>query len=194
MDQYNNEFYEKYKAYITEDGVRQRHDCIFGMVCHQFKFDDVLDLGCGRQTEFLIYTSPKQYIGIDLAAAAPNIVGDYRKDLNLINNTINKYNLTSIVSLFSIEMTAPAEENYLFYHKLFENPKIKYILSSGGYYSKNKTQAIIEETGILTSYQTIEPIEDALNDTFDEIRFTFSCPSKLFGEDVIEVWKLMERN
>jgi hypothetical protein len=36
-------------------------------------------------------------------------------------------------------------------------------------------------------------VEDARSEVFDEFRITAPCPSLLFGNDVIEVWRFLTR-
>jgi hypothetical protein len=64
---------------------------------------------------------------------------------------------------------------------------------SGFYYWNSKDKNPIGETGGIQSYQTLEPVETVLSPNFHETRITLPAPSEMFGSDVIEVWKLLER-
>lgn len=195
---YDNNFYEQYKEYLKEPIVRKNHDWIFSLL--NTLFYNVVDLGCGTK-EFKKYSWLKgaipnysKYIGIDLESPYADVKADYRtlklKDLDLSPFP----EITTFVSLFSTELTADYKTNYLFYQKLFEeNPTIKFGLVSGFYYSDKKDIQPVREAGDIVSYQTLEPLEDAINNVFSEKRIILATPSQFFGPNVIEVWKLFER-
>ena len=193
---YDKDFYNAYKAYLSEFTVREAHDYIFRITSLNPHFRNVVDFGCGMFNEFFEFAKSDKYLGIDIniSESAPNkilIETDYRKINNL---EITKHSPTAFVSLFSSEITASKEENYAFYEKVFkEIPSIKFGLVSGFYYVSKKGQNPIGEPGGLLSYQTLEVNEDVHSDVFTETRIILPVPSKLFGEDVFEVWKFFKR-
>jgi len=198
---YDEKFYNAYKAYLEEPAVRKAHDLIFEIASLDPSFKDVVDFGCGAFNEFFVHALPSVYIGIDANAITPFpadpikklIAADYRKVENLAE-LINPHLPAAFVSLFSTEITAPVSENYKLYEKVFKQlPTIKSGLVSGFYYANRKNQNPVEETGGLMSYQTLENIEDVKSGVFEEGRIVLYAPSKMFGDDVFEVWKLFER-
>jgi len=195
---YDQDFYNAYKAYLNESAVRLAHDSIFKIASLNPDFRNVVDFGCGMFNEFYEFAKPDKYLGIDLntSESKPNkllLQIDYRKikDLGL---QAGNHSPTAFVSLFSSEITAPTNENYEFYERVFrEIPSIKFGLVSGFYYVSKKDQNPIGEPGGLMSYQTLEAIEDVSSDVFTETRIILPVPSKMFGKDVFEVWKFFER-
>lgn len=195
---YDKGFYDKYKDYLNESAVRQAHTRIFKIASLNPDFRNVVDFGCGMFNEFYEFANPDTYLGIDvnISDSKPNKVlvqTDYRKirDLALY---VGAHSPTAFVSLFSTENTAPTEENYEFYKKVFkECPSINSGLVSGFYYVSKRHQNPIGETGGIESYQTLEGIEEVSSDLFSEMRVILPVPSKMFGPDVFEVWKFFER-
>lgn len=207
MSGYDGDFYEDYKRYLCESGVRQAHWFPLSIAKQESAFRNVVDLGCGLR-EFQSYAEPLQYIGIDNAIipadGRPNyIAADYRHDATI--EEIKDYcakdegRLTpsAFVSLFSSEITACAEVNYALYRRLFDRvSSIRRALVSGFYYDYRVGETIVEEVPGFFSYQTIEPLEASLeraHGRFTEKRVVIPCPSKMFGEGVIEVWKFFEK-
>jgi hypothetical protein len=200
---HDSNFYKVYAEYLKEPRVRKVHDRVLFLANYlDYSFKRVIDLGCGQGNEFRHHcwvgsNDDGLYVGIDhnvelsIGSHVKTLPADYRK-IDTISSFIEKYELTSAVSLFSIECTASCAENYAFYEQLFRNTKIKSMLSSGFYYSHAKNQETIIENGNIL-YQTIENIESVVSSVFGETRIIVLCPSKLFGEDVIEVWKILER-
>jgi hypothetical protein len=195
---YDETFYETYKSYLLEPTVRKAHDWMFHVALIEPRFNDVLDLGCGAFNEFLVYAKPENYIGIDIGAssAATNgriIRGDYR-DVETLTALVRPNTPTAFVSLFSTEITAPFKENYALYENIFKSiPSIKAGLVSGFYYVSKKEQNPIGETGGIQSYQTLECIEEAHSTLFEERRMILPVPSRMFGQDVFEIWKFFEK-
>jgi hypothetical protein len=203
----DSDFYLKYANYLVEPRVRIVHDQMFSLLTSNHVFDRVLDLGCGKSNEYFYHRKPIFYVGIDLnpllltwdlePGTDPNrikgysIRGDYRKIQDKIKSTIEIHRLTAIVSLFSVENTAPPDVNDAFYQELFEQTSISSILTSGFYYRGNETDLTIEEDGVL-AYQTPSAMSPE-NSIFSEIRSLVACPSKMFGEKPIEVWRLLTR-
>ncbi len=196
---YDNDFYNAYKSYLAEKTVRRAHDRVFEIAMLDANMQSVVDFGCGMFNEFYVYARPKTYIGVDINVETSLkgnkrlVKADYRSCESL-NKLVTPDSPTSFTSLFSTEITAPAKQNYKFYEMVFEHiPSIQSGLVSGFYYVSKKGKNPIGEAGGLTSYQTLEEIESVRSDVFDESRIVMHVPSKMFGQDVYEVWKLFAR-
>ncbi len=195
---YDQNFYQAYKSYLIESTVRKAHDWIFRIASENSDFKNVIDFGCGEFNEFLVYGKPEKYIGIDINGSSQNterkvIPADYRNTTNLAK-LIQPNAPTAFVSLFSTEITAPFKDNYSFYERVFrEIPTIHSGLVSGFYYVSKKGYNPIGETGGIKSYQTLENIEEVHSDIFEEKRIILPVPSKMFGQDVFEIWKFFEK-
>ena len=193
---YDPDFYNAYKAYLNESTVRKAHGFVFKLALTNPDFQNVLDFGCGMFNEFFVHANPQRYIGIDVNVPTESgekrlIQADYR---NMPLTDLTCHSPTAFVSLFSTEITAPADENYTFYEKIFrELPTVNSGLVGGFYYVSKKHQNPIKETGGVVSYQTLDNIEDVRSDVFDEKRLTLAVPNQMFGQDVYEVWKFLER-
>jgi hypothetical protein len=188
---YNEDFYDNYKDYLKEPTVRKVHDRMLNLFVKLFPLDEelnVIDFGCGL-CEYHQFGAYDNYIGIDQIKLAPHVVqGDYIK-IGKIN--IGNFEPSAFVSLFSIECCL--KEKYEFYRKIFrENENIQAGLLSGFYYEERKDSEIVVETGGIKSYQTIEKQE--IWPEFIEMRVYERVPSKMFGHDVVEVWKFLLRN
>lgn len=194
---YDDAFYQAYTAYLNEPTVREAHDWIFSIPEINPYFDNVVDLGCGRSLEFWNYADPAFYTGIDQNGLADDHVWreDYRTfDYSKLCRPTWPVNPTAFVSLFSSEITAPFEENYDLYNRIFaECPSIQAGLVSGFFYEGYIAINPIPETGGIISFQTLEPIHVPKRDGYTERRITLHVPSKMFGPDVWEVWKLFYR-
>jgi len=98
------------------------------------------------------------------------------------------------VSLFSTEITAPHRKNQRLYEVLFANlPEMRFGLVSGFYYWNKRHLNPVKEAGDVVSFQTLDPPEAMASEWYSEQRFTVACPSKMFGPDVYEVWRVLER-
>jgi hypothetical protein len=200
---YNKSFYERYADYLKEKSVREAHDWIFSLFTYKWKdgerypFGDYIDLGCGKCNEFFHYYRHGYYMGVDLNADENNrkIImrrGDYR-DKKFLKSVMDE-NHGAFVSLFSSEITAPYEENYKLYNWIFKTfPNIRAGLVSGFYYEKRKHSVRIRETGDIISFQSIENYSDCKRIGYTEKRIYLPVPSKMFGPDVVEVWKIFDR-
>jgi hypothetical protein len=193
---YNDDFYRAYEQYLSEPAVRAAHDWIFALARAYPAFDSVVDLGCGQFNEFFVHAKPASYLGIDTTAEPGAngrrvVTGDYRN--TPLPALIGDFKPTALVSLFSSEITAPAEENYKLYERIFRELPIQAALVSGFFYANSMNVNPIGETGGILSYQTLESPESVKNDLFTEKRIILPVPSKMFGQDVYEVWKLLER-
>ncbi len=82
---------------------------------------------------------------------------------------------------------------YNFYRRIFRELPIQLALVSGFYYENRIKEEQVKETGEIVSYQSIEDQREFMCPEFIEFRTHLPVPSKMFGEDVIEVWKLLVR-
>lgn len=194
---YDQDFYKIYADYLVEPRVRTVHDRILTTVCAATAFRRIADLGCGQGHEFFKYGRPDFYVGIDYNAIHTDqenfktVAADYR-DAAAIGTLTNRFNLKAIVSLFSIECTAARDKNQAYYKSLFKQTGADAILAAGFHYQHAYGQETVGEAGGLISYQTFADIPDA-SSVFQETRIAVACPSTLFGEDVTEIWRLMQR-
>src|SRR5277367_1775434 len=101
---YDGDFYGAYQEYLSEPTVRAAHDWVFQVTRLNPAFDSVIDLGCGRFNEFLVYAKPKAYLGVDLNVDDTGsgdirvLRGDYRK--TPLPAIIGNFKPTALVSLF----------------------------------------------------------------------------------------------
>jgi SAM-dependent methyltransferase len=190
---YDAEFYKAYQAYLEETTVRRNHERAFDLLSWvvPHRYQSVLDLGCGTG-EYERRMKPLRYFGVDADKDAPaaDAVCDYTVTLPIL-----PFEPTVFVSLFSTEACLPSYDAYDLYDKLFEvYPTIDGALVSGFYYEdKVEHEKVTEANGKLVSYQTTAPLHDGRSELFHEVHLTMRTPSKLFGDKVIEVWKLLER-
>jgi len=192
---YNSEFYAAYTDYLEEPAVREAHDWIFRITASTVPaLSNVVDFGCGQFNEYYHHARPKKYLGIDvnvepLQQSKQRLVqADYRTaDLKSI---LGRRRPTGFVSLFSCENTAPVEENYRFYKRLFDDFGFQAGLVSGFFYSGCRDTNPIGEAGGIQSYQMVENIEDVRCQKFVERRIILPVPSQLFGPNVYEGWKI----
>jgi hypothetical protein len=203
---YDPDFYARYEAYVTEPRVRLKHDK-FLRVWNTIRvgpadlrtLGSVIDLGCGRAMEYQRFHPGAHYTGFDQNAVEMDVPrrrvvqADYR-DPEFLNR---KFDLppTHFVSLFSAEITAPAHTNKALYERLFTRiPTIQAGLVSGFYYTDARIdQNPVREAGGLVSWQTLNHLEQDRSEVYDEVRLTAAVPSDLFGEDVIEIWRVFTR-
>lgn len=195
---YDKEFFRLYADYVQESTVRESHDyafAVFSRLAGQ-RHRRIIDLGCGLG-EFARYGGLRcgdRYLGIDRHNAAkpnPLQIDDYT-DPNFVSRL--PFAPTDAVSLFSIEACLPAAERYRLYEGLFERlPKLRLMMTAGFYYLSKSGQETVGETGGIVSYQTVEPLGAFVSSRFDEMRLEQHTPSAMFGDDVIEVWKYLER-
>lgn len=192
----NKLFWDKYKNYIKE--CYPRHFKVTQMLrstSYATVGQRILDLGSGACKESKSLFWPSRYFGVDanVDPKEEGILCDYRKDFDRILKEI-PFSPQCFTSIFSSELTAPQEENYSLYERLFRTfSSIKWGIVSGFYYGSKRNEKVVKETGGLESYQSILDLSEIKSSLFREIRIQIPGPSKMFGDDVIEVWKLLER-
>ena len=192
---YDKKFYRMYRDYLNEKMVRRNHDLIFDYF-RRFSLPGtiyVMDLGCGLG-EYHLHGGYTDYAGIDL-----NDVGKVRNFIQADYHSLACVNRlpfrpTAFVSLFSIEPFHTVEAKYAFYERIFsEVPSVEYGLASGFFYEKRRGRKTVKEKGKVVSYQTIEDPSRFISDKFSEFRLHIKTPSKMFGKDVVDVWKIFIR-
>lgn len=190
----NDEFYKQYAEYLAEPDVRKVHDYVIGILGFSKDFDFVLDLGCGLR-EFQDSALPYYYRGVDLHSPEADIIVDYKSEK--LFEKIEDFKPTVIVSLFSIELSDFNPVVWKFYNYLFEKiPSVRKALVSGIYYRDRHDHSYVVENDGSTVFQTISKLgehekrEDIIKEA---LRLTIPCPSKMFGPNPIEVWRLLER-
>jgi hypothetical protein len=192
---YNDNFYIEYKKYLREPDVRAAHGKMFRLfdliLLNGISKTKIVDLGCGV-CEFTHheFRNKNNYFGIDknnFDNREDVIIGDYL-NLNLLDETPFKPDV--FISLFSTENMMPAQEKYKFYEELFKKvPTLEFGMVAGFFYKSHKTDYVVQETGEIVSYQSIEAQKDYDSSIFWEIRTHIDVPSKMWGPDVVEVWK-----
>lgn len=192
---YDENFYRLYNDYLQETTVRNSHDLIFrdfGRFTHPTRLD-VVDLGCGLG-EYRLFGQHAGYVGLDLNATEqiPIFLRRDYHDLSFVK--LLPFIPSVFVSLFSIECCHDAFTKYELYNRLFrEIPSLQYGLASGFFYESRRSLETVEETGGIASYQTIEDPATFMSPVFTELRTHLRTPSKMFGQDVVEVWKIFAR-
>lgn len=192
---YDKGFYRKYKVYLQEASVRASHDLVFEyfrrFVCPAELL--VADLGCGLG-EYACYGHYTDYAGIDLnhVGRVRNFVRGNYHDLSWVSRL--PFVPTAFVSSFSIECFHSTRDKYALYERIFaEVPSIRFGLAGGFFYESRRDLEKVSEAGKNVSYQTIEDPGLQISEAFSEFRIHMRTPSKMFGEDVIEVWKILCR-
>ncbi|OGF61698.1 hypothetical protein A2662_02290 [Candidatus Giovannonibacteria bacterium RIFCSPHIGHO2_01_FULL_45_33] len=184
-----------YRAYLQEKTVRRNHNKVFE--CFR-KFTGltplfVADLGCGLG-EYSLYGHYNEYAGVDMNNAG-QIQNFVRADYNNLDFVRALHFMPTVfVSLFSIECCLSADDKYALYKKIFCGiPWIQHALVGGFFYESKRDLEMVGETGGIVSYQTIEDPSKYISEVFSECRIHMRTPSKMFGDDVIEVWKILSR-
>lgn len=206
---YDGDFYVRYAQYLLEDRVRDKHDVFLDMWGTLSDGELVVDLGCGASQEYRHHGPGYWYVGYDVNAEPEEEIfdrkpmrrvmrADYRS-LGFVDvlNELKTPRLPAseaFVSLFSSECTADAATNQELYERLFlQVPTLQRGLVAGFYYMGRRDQNPLEETGGITSWQTVASIEESRSDVYDEVRMVSAVPSTMFGEDVVEVWRILTR-
>jgi len=160
-------------------------------------FNNVVDFGCGSSTEYARFYKPDGYIGFDLTGNPQFDESVHREQANYrswdeIGKWFDKGGTTGVISLFSAELFASAEENTQLYETIFANTRdIGAILTGGIHYQDKMEQEWVAEEGGIRSRQTFSTIKpEEESEAFHEFRFTLPNPSRMFG-DCIEVFRLL---
>lgn len=193
---YNKDFYAMYMRYLKESVVRENHDAMFRLFASLICSENprVIDLGCGLG-EYVSYDEVHaKYFGVDLNATGIDgnfLQADYTK---LDFGDMLPFTPNAFISLFSIELFNSAEARYTLYKRVFSQfPSVNFGLVAGFFYESKRDLEVVEETGGITSHQTIEDPSLFISDVFTELRICLKVPSVMFGDDVIEVWKILVR-
>ena len=104
---------------------------------------------------------------------------------------LRSYGPATVISLFSIEPTGTPAQNHRLYRQIFRHlPSVAQILSAGFYYQRqwDELEPVLESGGLL-SHQ----LNGAVPFLPGETRIQVAAPSKLFGRDVVEVWRYLIR-
>lgn len=205
-DPYQDEkFWDQYGAYLVES--RERHK---GAISTLLRYQggestdtvapSVIDFGCGQYASAAsLMPHPHTYLGIDkhkpgmrhtAMCEVSFVEGDY---LERVKQTIVP---TCFTSLFSAECTSYQDHNRKFYNWIFEAyPTLNYGIVSGFYYLSRWRDELVNETGNITSCQSTGPLTDFTDSSllYTETKLEIPAPSKMFGPNVVEVWKLLER-
>ncbi len=198
---YDKKFFESYRRYLAEESVRQSHDLVFRNFARFVKEHQnnsemlwVVDLGCGL-CEYDVYDRCHWgYVGIDREprTRATNVLKADYTAFEFMDRL--PFEANAFTSLFSIECCYPPARRYELYHQIFKKiPSIRFGLSGGFYYESRRHQQTVREAGGNISHQTIENPTQWVSRYFSEERFKIHTPSKMFGPDVVEIWKFFAR-
>ncbi|MBI2121623.1 MAG: class I SAM-dependent methyltransferase [Candidatus Sungbacteria bacterium] len=197
---YDEKFFEAYREYLKEPIVRKNHDHVFRIFAYLMltEIPHVMDLGCGIGEYAMYDPYHMKYVGIDLhnpEGIKPFIQTDYTA-LDFMGKTPFRPN--AFISLFSTELFLSDRAKYAFYERIFrELLHIRFGMVSGFFYESRRRQKILKELEgtdkEVTSRQTIEHPSRYISDHFTEMRIHMHTPSQMFGQDVVEVWKIFVR-
>lgn len=196
---YDEKFFKAYREYLKESVVRRNHAEMFRLFARLISpgAPCVIDLGCGSGEYHRYDARHIYYCGVDNSNAgrisdSHFIQADYMT-LDFKNHI--QFTPNSFISLFSIECCQPEVKNkYDLYERIFkEFTDIRTGLVSGFFYESKRNEPRVEEAGEIMSYQTIEDPSLWISDTFTEMRIHLHTPSQMFGQDVVEVWKIFIR-
>ena len=201
MSDYTHDFYTQYATYLVEPRVREVHDFALRALAGGPAFQgNVLDLGCGLREFNAYHEWHSGYVGVDELSQRADIRFNYRSRPELSCLVGGDFKPSAAVSLFSSEVTASACVNWTFYNHLFiDFPSLQSMLVSGFYYRDGRERMEkVQEAGGVESYQTIQPIECFINEQSKALieetaRLVLPCPSEMFGQYPVEVWRLLER-
>lgn len=184
-------FWDSYGEFLEES--KERHIDVISTLLPLNNNQSIVDLGCGQYASAADLIPHNDYMGIDQFNPGKRSSKD---SFNFIQANYRNFQLKSsfdgFVSLFSAEVTAPEQENRSMYHQIFKNTNASWGLVSGFYYRSKMDQEVVEETGGIKSYQTL-PWLPPFSTAYSTKQICVSAPSKMFGPDVVEVWRLMTR-
>lgn len=188
----DDKFWDLYGEFLKES--EQRHvEAVSSLLPIKYN-NSIIDLGCGQYASASKLIPYDDYMGIDISK--PGVRSDLDRSYFVQGNyrTLDiKAAFDGFVSLFSSEITANEKDNTAFYHKIFQNTKASWGLVSGFYYRGKEDSIIIKETGSIKSYQTF-PWLPSKTPLYSIKQYCVNAPSKMFGQDVVEVWRLMVKN
>lgn len=223
MSYAGDDFWVAYGDYLKESRPRHEAaiDALDVFAVPSLFSRRVLDLGCGQHCSANKLFEADRYLGVDAHPPAEDkplrstlrmvnprpafLQADYRTELGtvidaVLNPPTDSWQLDPLMpelvtSLFSVEITDISDNNYALYQRIFrELPTVRFLVASGFYYTDKWTQTAVEEPGGLTSFQSIDLLlPEPEDEDFQEYRVYLSAPSKLFGPNVVEVWKLLVR-
>lgn len=190
---YDQDFFQRYENYLQEKWVRETHDIMFRTFRKLFPVQNVIEFGCGQCCEFRRFGKTDSWFGFDLEPPkdAVTYACDYTKLTKLDILKLVPFSADGFVSIFSTECCLSRTEKYAFYRRLFREHDFKAGLVSGFYYENKVKEEQVGETGGISSYQTVEDQRDFMCDEFIEWRLCVRMPSEMFGDDVVEVWKIL---
>lgn len=196
---YNKAFFDAYRAYLQEPVVRRNHNLVFKMFADKAAEQSerlwVVDLGCGLCEYHNYSTYHAAYVGVDKRDSGE--CGYFVRSNYATMGFKDKlpFRPNAFISSFSIECCNPPKKKYALYERIFrEIPSIRFGLAGGFFYKRWKDKKkVVEAGGKVVSWQTIEDQKDHVSDLFSEHRFRINTPSKMFGDDVVEIWKFFER-
>ncbi len=205
---YDMAFYDWYMEVLERPEVRNVHDKMFKMFS-KFGGELTLDLGCAT-AEYARYDPYHTfYAGFDLCEKVAKYIDwpnyffqkDFVKDLDsiLAFNFERNWRADSFVSLFATELHLDAYHKYELYKSIFrKQPSIQCGMVAGLYYvNRYENEQISEDlgnAGKFTIHQTVEPQNAWICKEFTEYRSYHKVPSGMLGDNVVEVWKIFERN
>lgn len=196
---WNKDFYEEYYEHLNEPRVRKVHDEMFSFFEGLYYLDGdayprVIDFG-GGTGEYGRFGRWDAYWTIDkneTIEGYPHLIADFMsKDFRLeLQHSENGF-----ISIFASEIIQNTENKYKWYQKLFkEYPSFKYGMVSGFYYKGHEDEETIEEKSGHVVFQSIEDQRSYICPEFIEFRCYKEVPNKMWGPDLVEVWKFFKRN
>jgi hypothetical protein len=223
MGNYSSDWYDRYRAYLEEPLVRERHDEMFRLFAGFFEFQlralpyerkeaqvydrrdmRVIDLGCATQEFRRNCRWVDEYFGIDKLYIQEEYYTRYYGEAADKIATLGDYlklNLTkacpfkpnAFVSLFSTEIIMSAPDKYKFYKRVFTENPSIEVGLVAGFYYKGFEDCSTYEEDHGIIYQTIENQIDYTCNTFDELRMYTDIPPGMFKDEFIECWKFFRR-
>lgn len=187
---YTDQWWEDYKNWYEE--TYAAHEDITDLVESHLRgvesYCDVLDLGCGR-LRFGKRFCWGHYTGVDLdPQAGSGLQAFIQGDFNTFNYEafFSKRDKTLAVSLFATELYC-AQPTKL-YRKILDAGAVA-IVAAGVRYGGTKVDDPVGEPGARVWQTSLEQFHPELDETI----ITKHVPSKMFGQNVWEVWRVIKR-
>lgn len=196
MSYADEDFWTKYRDYLAE--VHNAHLNSFRTVAReQVSYQRVLNLGCGRYNEAsdLLPFDHISWFNVDANEPA-HLKADWTTGEGeaAVVAAAKVFMPDTMVSLFATELSfvnayiPQYAVNWFYRYLLQEVPSLQRIVVAGFYYNDQRRAApVVEEVGGLRSAQSISKVLRG------ERRLLVPTPSTLFGPDVVEVWRCIER-